>query len=248
MKALIFNSGIGSRMGSFTENCPKCLLKLADGESIFARQLRILSECGIKDVIVTTGKYVYELMQEGRTQSDLNILYVNNPLYASTNYIYSMYLAGKYINDDVLMLHGDLVFDKGLVSEILDDNRSSLCLINKHISQPPKDFKGRINSDRLIEVSVNIFDDDCYALQPFYKLSKECAHSWIEAVNTFVEKGITNVYAENAWNTILDKHDIKAMSYEKHYINEIDTPEDYQRVCREIYVADKGSISGVDIL
>lgn len=48
MKAIIFNSGIGSRMRHLTKNNPKCMIKLYNGETIFERQIRILSSCGIK--------------------------------------------------------------------------------------------------------------------------------------------------------------------------------------------------------
>ncbi len=57
MKAVIFNSGLGSRMGELTKDKPKCMLELYNGETIFQRQIRILSECGIKDFVITTGPY-----------------------------------------------------------------------------------------------------------------------------------------------------------------------------------------------
>jgi len=240
MKALIFNSGIGSRMGELTKNCPKCLLKLKDNETILSRQLRILAECGITDVIITTGKYEDEIAEECKKHKAINTIFVNNPLYESTNYIYSMYLAKKYLNDDILMIHGDLVFNNECIKAILSNQRSSVCLINKSISQPLKDFKGRLINDLLNEVSVNIYDDNCYALQPVYKLSKECIYNWLAEVSIFIEKGITDVYAENALNNILSINKIYALSYEKYYINEIDTFQDYERVSREIEISDKG--------
>ena len=43
MKALIYNSGTGSRMGKLTEDKPKCLLPLPGGETILSRQLRLLA-------------------------------------------------------------------------------------------------------------------------------------------------------------------------------------------------------------
>jgi len=49
MKAVIFNSGLGKRMGDLTKNNPKCMVRLSNGESIFERQIRLLSEEGIKD-------------------------------------------------------------------------------------------------------------------------------------------------------------------------------------------------------
>ncbi len=248
MKALIFNSGTGSRMGNLTKSCPKCLLKLSDGETIFSRQLRILAECQITDVIVTTGKYKQELAEECQKHPDINITFVNNSLYETTNYIYSMYLAGKYLDDDILMIHGDLVFDNECIKAILSDVRPSLCFINRSISKPIKDFKGRVRNGCLKEVSINIFDDDCYALQPLYKLSKECVRSWLSEIEAFVDKGITDVYAENALNNILTKNQICSLSYEKYYINEIDTPQDYERVSREIYISDKGGYFNISCL
>jgi len=52
VKALILNSGTGSRMGAITNAQPKCMTKLITGETILGRQLCQLTEVGIKDVII----------------------------------------------------------------------------------------------------------------------------------------------------------------------------------------------------
>ena len=57
MKAIIFNSGLGHRMGDETKTHHKSMAPMKDGETIFHRQLRILSEEGIKDFVITTGDY-----------------------------------------------------------------------------------------------------------------------------------------------------------------------------------------------
>ena len=54
MKAIIFNSGLGNRMGKFTETHHKSMAPLKNGESIFERQLRLLSAEGVKDYVITT--------------------------------------------------------------------------------------------------------------------------------------------------------------------------------------------------
>ena len=241
MKALIFNSGVGKRMGELTKDTHKSLVWLNDEERILERQLRILTENGIRDFVITTGAYskqlekvCEELAEKYAEMADLKFQFVKNPKYRETNYIYSMYLAKDYLDDDFLFLHGDLVFDSGLVEEMLEDERMSLCLINKEKKLPEKDFKGRVDDDLLKEVSIAIFDQDCYAFQPLYKLAKADVMKWSDEVTKFVEAGETNVYAENALNKILDDMKIYAMSYAGHYIEEIDTPEDYERVKREI--------------
>lgn len=234
MKAIIFNSGVGNRMCHLTENNPKCMMKLYNGETIFERQIRILSDCGIKDFIVTTGPFKEQLYETADEYSALNFVFIDNPNYKTTNYIVSMNCAYDYIDDDVLLLHGDLVFNKGLIKKLLNDSRSSVCLFNKEKQLPEKDFKGRFKSNLLKEVSVNIADRDCYTFQPLYKLSKSVITIWKNKVREFVNNGIINVYAENALNTVTDTVNIYGMSYKDDYIDEIDNEQDYIRVSNEI--------------
>lgn len=234
MKAIIFNSGLGSRMGILTKDKPKCMVELYNGETIFERQVRLLSKCGIKDFIITTGPYKEQLVEVANKYNNLNFLFVDNPEYMNTNYIVSMNNAYNYLDDDVLLLHGDLVFNIELVKKILKDERKSICLFNEKKELPEKDFKGRFVNNVLKEVSISIFDDNCYAFQPLYKLSKNDICKWKEKVLEFVNNGNVKVYAENALNEITDDISIYGMSYKDDYIEEIDNEEDYNRVSSEI--------------
>lgn len=236
MKALIFNSGIGKRMGELTKHSPKCMVKLKNSETIFERQLRLLNDVGIKDVIITTGPYEEQLKEVAskKAYQDMHFTFVHNDKYDQTNYIYSFYLTKEFLDDDFLILHGDLVFNKKLLLTILNDPHQSTCLINKKIHLPEKDFKGRIVDNKLKEVSIHIFDDNCYTFQPLYKLTKNDLKIWMNKVEEFVLAGNVNVYAENALNEVSDKLDIFPISYEKYYINEIDNVDDYEKVSSEI--------------
>ena len=55
MKALILNSGLGSRMGVLTKEHPKCMTEIAPGETIVSRQLRLLCDAGVKPLILGNG-------------------------------------------------------------------------------------------------------------------------------------------------------------------------------------------------
>jgi alcohol dehydrogenase class IV/choline kinase len=234
MKAIIFNSGLGSRMGQMTCNKPKCMVQLYNGETILERQIRILSEFGIKEFIITTGPFKEQLVDITKKYDKLKFIFVENPDYKKTNYIVSMNNANNFLDDDVLLMHGDLVFNKNLINKIINDKRKSICLYNEEKILPEKDFKGRFQDNILKEVSINIFDDDCYAFQPLYKLSKTDIETWKNKVAEFVCNGIVNVYAENALNEITDKISICGMSYKNDYIEEIDNEDDYNRVSNEI--------------
>lgn len=239
MKAVIFNSGLGNRMGDFTEKNHKSMARLKNGETIFHRQLRLLSAEGIKDFIVTTGPFEEQLKSEAKDFPELNFTFVRNEIYNKTNYIYSMYLAREHMDDDLVFLHGDLVFNRKLVRDVLTCEDKNTATVNFKKALPEKDFKGRVKDGKVLEVSINIFDEDCFAFQPFYKMEKSTAAAWIDKVAEFINKGEDKCYAENALNEIFPSLDIRAFSYSDYYIDEIDNLEDYERVTAEILPFDE---------
>ncbi len=239
MKAIIFNSGLGNRMGDFTKNNHKSMARLKDGESIFHRQIRLLSLEGITDFIVTTGPFEDQLKNEAADFPELNFTFVRNDIYDKTNYIYSMYLAREFMNDDLLFFHGDLVFNRKLIHDVLASEDKNTATVNFKKALPEKDFKGRVKDGKVLEVSIHIFDEDCFAFQPFYKMEKATASLWIDKVVEFIHKGEDKCYAENALNEIFSTLNVRAFSYENYYIDEIDNLDDYARVTAEILPYDQ---------
>ncbi|MBQ8550128.1 MAG: NTP transferase domain-containing protein [Clostridia bacterium] len=239
MKAIIFNSGLGNRMGEFTANNHKSMAPLKNGETIFHRQLRLLSAEGIKDFVVTTGPFEEQLKKETADFPELNFTFVRNDIYNKTNYIYSMYLARDYINDDMLFLHGDLVFSRKLLHDVLACPDKNTGMVNFKKALPEKDFKGRVRDGKLLEVSINIFDDDCFAFQPLYKLEKATVSAWVGKVVEFIHKGEDKCYAENALNEIFAALNVRAFAYDEYYIDEIDNLDDHARVTSEILPFDE---------
>ena len=189
MKAVIFNSGRGIRMGDMTSDRPKCMVELNDGETVFERQIRILRNCGIREFVITTGPYPEQLKAVAARYRDLSFTFVNNPEYESTNYIVSMYYARKEITDDVLLLHGDLVFNESLICKMLGDERASLCLYHQTKELPDKDFKGRFEC-RLEDDKLRLF-----LVDQFNKL--------IDGNNKTIKANGNKVFCVNANNIIL---------------------------------------------
>ena len=56
MKAIVIAAGEGSRMGKLTQNIPKPLV-IVNGKSIIERQLSILKQNDILDIIIITGPH-----------------------------------------------------------------------------------------------------------------------------------------------------------------------------------------------
>ena len=116
MLALILNSGMGTRMGSYTKEHPKCMTDVSATDSILSRQLKALNNLGIKDVVITTGYFDQVLVDYCNSLNlPLNYTFVKNPVYDKTNYIYSIYCAREYLaEEDIVLMHGDLVFEESV--------------------------------------------------------------------------------------------------------------------------------------
>ena len=112
MKALILNSGMGTRMGFLTSEQPKCMTKIGQDETILSRQLKLLQQAGMTEVVMTTG-FLSDVLEDycHALNLGLNHTFVLNEQYAQTNYIYSINLARKNLQDsDIIILHVNFVF------------------------------------------------------------------------------------------------------------------------------------------
>lgn len=230
MKALILNSGMGTRMGVWTDEQPKCMTKLSCGDTILSRQLAFLSEAGIKEAIITTG--FFDEVLEKYCQSlllPIQLTFVYNPLYRETNYIYSMYLASKYLeNEDVLLMHGDLVFEPSVLHTIMEAKRSSM-IVSSTQPLPLKDFKAVVDGERIVKIGVDFFDE-AMAAQALYHLKKEDWTIWLRSIEMFCHREDWNCYAENAFNMVSSDCALYAIDIKNSLCEEIDTPEDLQKV------------------
>lgn len=225
MKALILNSGLGHRMGVLTSEHPKCMTEISATETILSRQLNLIAEYGITDVVMTTGYYDDVLINYCNSLDlPLNLQFVNNPRYAETNYIYSIYCARESLDDDILLMHGDLVFEGSVLEDILNSPESCM-KVSSTAELPQKDFKAVVNDGHVCAVGVNFFDSAMEA-QALYKLNRKDWQIWLDEICAFCEAGNTGVYAENALNQVSDRCTIVPCDVRDRLCTEIDTPED----------------------
>lgn len=225
MKAIILNSGLGSRMGNLTSEHPKCMTEIINRETILSRQLKMLLDSGIQEVVITTGYYDTVLINYCNSL-DLPIKYtfVKNPIYDKTNYIYSIYCARKYLDDDILLMHGDLVFENMVLDRVMASS-SSCMTVSSTIPLPEKDFKARVVDGKILSVGVDVFNE-AMAAQALYKLYRNDWKVWLEKIEKFCESGNTKVYAENALNELEGAANIQALDVKDLLCAEIDNTED----------------------
>ena len=230
MKALILNSGLGRRMGVLTSEHPKCMTEVSGRETILSRQLTQLAEKGIEEVVMTTGLFDTVLEEYCKSlELPLTITFVKNPVYDKTNYIYSIYCAREYLEDqDVLLMHGDLVFENTVLDDVMESQESCMT-VSSTLPLPEKDFKAVIHKNRIEKVGIEFFED-ALAAQPLYKLNKEDWNVWLARIEEFCEKEKVSCYAENAFNEVSDQCLIRPLDVQDRLCAEIDNPEDLKQV------------------
>ena len=225
MKALILNSGLGSRMGVLTSERPKCMTEISTGETILSRQLRQIADAGIEEVVITTGYYDGVLVQYCLSlELPIHFTFVKNPIYDKTNYIYSIYCAREYLDDDIILMHGDLVFENEVFDRVMASEVSCMT-VSSTLPLPEKDFKAQVVDGKVMKVGVDIFNEAMEA-QALYKLFKEDWKVWLGKIEEFCENDNRKVYAENALNELNGAANITALDVENLLCSEVDNPED----------------------
>ena len=107
--AVILAAGRGGRLGSKT---PKPLVKI-NGKSIIERQLSILKQNGILDIIIITGPHHEKFNFE-------KIRYVRDENFLEHDQLGSLVSVKKEIDGDVLILFADIIFENTVLTKILE--------------------------------------------------------------------------------------------------------------------------------
>jgi len=124
-RAVVLAAGRGSRLHALTGDAPKCLTEIG-GEPILERTLNALASEGITEAVVVIG-YMGNMVRDriGSHFGGVEILYVEAPDYATTNNIRSLWDARDYLDQDLVLLEADVVFDAAVVGTLLAQSGSS---------------------------------------------------------------------------------------------------------------------------
>jgi choline kinase len=119
MKAVILAAGQGTRIRSVHGEHPKCLIEV-DNTTILDHQLDALSMAGINDVAIVVGyekEQIISHVMRRKLSHKQRIHFIENPAFAITNNIYSLWLALEWVRgDSFIVLNADVIFD----ADILD--------------------------------------------------------------------------------------------------------------------------------
>ena len=136
MQALMLAAGMGKRLAKYTKNNTKCMVEVA-GKKLIDHAINAIKKAGIKRFVIVLGYKGDNLKNYilSNHKDELDFVFIDNEVYATTNNIYSFYLAkDELAKDDTILLESDLIFDENLIKEMCETKEKNVVAVAKYES------------------------------------------------------------------------------------------------------------------
>jgi len=230
MKAVILAAGCATRLRPYSDDTPKTLLPVG-GVPILRRTITNLLRAGFDQFVIGTG-YLEHMVRDavGSWFPGLEVTYVTNHEFQSTNNAYSLLLMREHVEQGAfILLDGDVVFDVGVVEELVD--RGPDCLAVRSVGEIGlEEVKVTAdNEDRVLAIGKHVPVRSAMGESVGIELfSAASSKRLFAALHQRVrDQGLINEYYEAAFQQIIDEGStLYGVDIGSMYATEIDTIED----------------------
>ena len=238
MKAVILAAGIASRLRPLTDTTPKCLLKIGE-RCLLERTFDALIENGLKEFIVVTGYRQQQIVDFLHAKyPSLNITFIYNEKYESTNNIYSLWLTRLYADgEEVLLLDSDILFDPLIVDKLLHSDRSNALALNRHELGTEEIKVIADSASKVIEISkVCSISDAIGESIGIEKMSSQYTEALFKELETMINvEKLDNIFYERAFERLIPQgYHFHVIDTTEFFSAELDTVEDFNQAQKRI--------------
>jgi len=235
MDAIILAAGMGKRLKNLTKDKTKCMITVNE-ITLIERMLNQLDKLNLDKIVLVIG-YQSEKLTEFISTLNINtpIEYIYNNIYDKTNNIYSLFLAKNYLeSSDCLILESDLIFEEGILEDLITDERPNLALVDKFESWMDGTVVTIDENDNISNFLTKdqfSFDEiqNYYKTVNIYKFSSDFSnHYYIPFLEAYIKSLGYNEYYEQVLKVISNFADsnIKVNKIEGKSWYEIDDIQD----------------------
>ncbi|MEQ8925505.1 MAG: phosphocholine cytidylyltransferase family protein [Fulvivirga sp.] len=232
--AVILAAGLGSRLKDRTKEKPKAFLEI-DGKTLIHRSIENLLEVGISKIIIGTG-YLNEFFDNLKIDYPQIITHRNGD-FAKTGSMYTLYNLGSLINEDFLLLEGDLLYEKAALSEIMDDNHPDIILASGQTNSNDEVYIEADDNSNLVNMSKNTSELNHISgeLVGISKISNSTFLSMCDYASSLYSEGDRSFHYEDDFVGISKTKDIFIKKVEDLAWCEIDDENHLQRALEKVY-------------
>lgn len=230
MKAIILAAGMGRRLQEASGGLPKSMIMI-QGKSILHRQIESCRQVGIEKFVFVLGFKRNEMeahILEVLTPEQIQI--VENKDYATTNTLYSLWMASKHFDDDFIYFNADVLFRSDLLEIIIKPSVNSQLLLETK-SCGEEEVKMIINDEnKVLEIGKLLPIPKCAGeFIGIGKFNISVLADFAKYLKAGVDNGQGNNYFEFAVNDLCRDHFLEAVPTKGVPCIEIDFPEDLKR-------------------
>jgi len=158
MKAVILAAGQGTRIRAVHGEHPKCLINV-DGKTILDHQIEGLAGAGIHEIGIVVGYEKQQIIRHVQNRfgdrPSPTIEFIENPAFALTNNIYSLWLAREWVGGDgFVCLNADVIFDPKILNSALKTDSLASMIVDREWRD--ETMKVIISDGRVLRMSKKI--------------------------------------------------------------------------------------------
>ncbi len=233
MTAVILTAGRGGRLRAVVGDQPKCLARIG-GCTILDRQMRALRDSGVSKITVVTG-YAAATVREA---CGPGVQFVHNPTYASTNSLYSLWLARDLLTQGFVVLNCDVVFHRQILVDLLSARYEDALAMSAVSDEEPygdEEMKLRVRRGRVVDIAKTILPGDADGENiGIAKFGRAGAALLIDELDRMVADGRVTDWLPAAFARFCRYRPLRAVDHRGYAWIEIDSPADYRRACTQI--------------
>jgi L-glutamine-phosphate cytidylyltransferase len=231
--ALLLAAGLGCRLAPLTEVLPKCLVSVS-GVPILERLVRALDSHRFERLVIVTG-YRAETIRDylGESFGAIAVEYIVSPLFATTNNIYSLWLARHLIDEPFLLVESDLVFDGPLLAPLLQPDRIAVSRQLPWMDGTTVTLDGDGQVTAFFPAPPGVYgqhctDPDHFMALNMYSLARDTWSEVCERLDRHVAAGQTGSFYESVFEEMVADGDLalSAVIFPADRWYEVDTPAD----------------------
>ncbi len=236
MRAVILAAGRGGRLQGVIGERPKCLARVGD-RTLIERQIEALQDAGITRITVVAGYGAEQVRPVCSRQADI----VHNARYASTNSLYSLWLARDLLRDGFLVLNCDVLFHPQLLADLLSARVDDALLVSARrdgAAYGDEEMKVCIRRGLVTDIAKTLPPDAADAENiGIARFGADGAHALIEQMTQLVSSGHVREWLPRAFAAVAALRPLHAVDSRGFPWIEIDFPEDYWRACGDVLPA-----------